>query len=663
LASAPITLVKMNGIDLLTAYRTRRSEDAFTALVRLYTNLVYSVANRRVSNGALAEEVTQAVFLRLAKTSTPFQDDPSLVAWLHRTTVHVAIDVWRSESRRRAREESAATMEPAPAENNRLWSELSPCLDEALDQLDNDDRQTLLLRFFQQKRMRELGEILGISEDAAKMRVGRALERLRGRLGPVGAACGATLLAGLLGEHAVEAAPSHVVVNVAPAPLASGNGAVALFRGIPLGRLWLPVAATALMVAAFVWLWPHSKPESHTAPILGATTNGGQPGHPPSARSRLPGTAGVMAASETPSPQPARLALQVLDGTTGKGIPQARIQAVYFYAGGVPEGHELRTDDHGEVAVPQPDAEGDRGMNVFVTSRGYVPKCLNWSVRQTTNYTMRLDPALTVGGTVVDEAGRPVGGVKLEVQAHGVRGPGPDHVAFNGGNSEVVSDAQGRWLCPYIPDNLSEIDLLLSREEFATTHVSVRIGTPEATNQALVIKRGFTILGIVRGADGQPIADAEVKELHNYGYEVKRTTTGEDGGFCLKGVLGVEGPRLQMVVSAQGFTPQVKEVALLTATNSVPVVLSAGRVFRGRVTDLDGNPIPNATVRTDADNQGLVKYRWLTHTDAEGYFEWDSAPEEPVLFWFEAPGYQVIRDQLLQADGDEHAIKLARLRP
>lgn len=653
----------MNGIDLLTAYRTQRSEDAFTALVRQYTNLVYTVANRRVGNGALAEEVTQAVFLRLAKASTPFQDDSSLVAWLHRTTVHVAIDVWRSESRRRAREESTATMEPAAAENDRLWAELSPRLDEALDQLGDDDRQTLLLRFFQQKRMRELGELLGISEDAAKMRVSRALERLRGRLGPVGTACGTALLAGFLGEHAVEAAPGHVLVKVAPAAVASGSGALALFQGIPLGRLWLPVAGTALLVAAFVWLWPHSKPETLAAPILGATTNGGQPTPPPSPRSRVPAAAGVTVAPESPAPQPPRLALQVLDAATGKGLPQARIRAVYFYAGGVPEGHELRSDDEGSVAVPQPDAADDRGMNVFVTKPGYVPKCLNWSVRETTNYALRLDPALTIGGVVRDEAGHPVGGVKLEVQAHGVRGPGPDHVAFNGGNSEVESDALGRWQCPYIPKNLSEIDLLLSREEFATTRVLVRIGTPEATNQTLVIKRGFTIVGTVKGPDGQPIPDAEVKELHNYGYEVKRTTTGEDGGYCLRGVLGVEGPRIQMVVSAPGLTPQVKEVALLAATNSVTVVLSAGRVFRGRVTDLDGNPIANATVRTDADNQGLVKYRWLTHTDADGYFEWDSAPEEPVLFWFEAPGYQIIRDQLMQADGNDHTVKLARTGP
>src|SRR5436309_1680168 len=140
--------IEMNGTDLLADYRNTGSEGAFSELVRRYTNLVYSIAKRRLSNGPLAEEVTQTVFARLAKAIPKAKGDAELVAWLHRTTVHVAIDVWRSETRRRTREQHAAAMEPACAEDDRVWEEIAPRLDEALNELNDVDRQAVLLRFF-----------------------------------------------------------------------------------------------------------------------------------------------------------------------------------------------------------------------------------------------------------------------------------------------------------------------------------------------------------------------------------------------------------------------------------------------------------------------------------------------------------------------------------
>src|SRR2546427_363216 len=106
----------MNGTDLLAEFRQTRGEAPFGELVRRYTNLVYSVANRRLGNVSLAEEVTQNVFIRLAKAVPNLRGDAELVAWLHRTTVHASIDLWRSESRRHAREEHAAAMQPDCAE-------------------------------------------------------------------------------------------------------------------------------------------------------------------------------------------------------------------------------------------------------------------------------------------------------------------------------------------------------------------------------------------------------------------------------------------------------------------------------------------------------------------------------------------------------------------
>jgi len=204
----------MNGTDLLAEFRETRSEKAFGELVKLYTNLVYSVAMRRLSNVSLAQEVTQSVFIRLAKAVPKIRGDAELVAWLHRTTVHVSIDLWRSESRRRAREQHVAAMQPDRTEET-VWNDIAPVVDEALNELGETDRQAILLRFFEQRSMRDLGSHLGISEDAAKMRVSRAMDKLRSRLGGIGATCTAAALATMLSERSVEAAPAEVASTLA----------------------------------------------------------------------------------------------------------------------------------------------------------------------------------------------------------------------------------------------------------------------------------------------------------------------------------------------------------------------------------------------------------------------------------------------------------------
>src|SRR5215470_5382511 len=137
----------MNGAGILAEFRATRAEGGFSELVRRYTNLVYSVAKRRVPDMTLAQEVTQIVFIRLAKAPPKLDCEAQLLAWLHRTTVHVSIDLWRSESRRRAREQQAVVMQTNPAEEA-VWQEMTPVLDEALDALSEDDRQVVLLRFF-----------------------------------------------------------------------------------------------------------------------------------------------------------------------------------------------------------------------------------------------------------------------------------------------------------------------------------------------------------------------------------------------------------------------------------------------------------------------------------------------------------------------------------
>src|SRR5258708_29615911 len=245
----------MNGTDLLADFRKTRSEEAFSELVRRYTNLVFSVARRRLSNDSQAQEVAQIVFIRLAKAAPDIRSDAELVAWLHRTTVHASIDLWRAEVRRREREEHVAVMEPDRTEND-AWNEIAPVLDECLNELNDVERQVILLRFFQEKSMRDLGQVFGISEDAAKMRVSRALDRLRTIFSARGVTCSALALGGLLAERSVQAAPSGVVLALArlqiPASVRVGDGAGvgSLLHHSPTAKVGAGLTA-AVLVAAF----------------------------------------------------------------------------------------------------------------------------------------------------------------------------------------------------------------------------------------------------------------------------------------------------------------------------------------------------------------------------------------------------------------------------
>jgi RNA polymerase sigma factor (sigma-70 family) len=202
----------MSSIEQLNAFRKTRSEEAFCELVRLYSGFVFSVARRRLGSETLAQEVTQDVFLSLLKAPPDCATEGALASWLHRNTLNLSIDLWRKESRRKTREQAAMEM-IAPSndpETAPQWSEIAPYIDEALNQLSRADREAVLLRFFANKSMRDLGLALGVSEDAAKMRVNRAVEKLRLRL-PHAATCSAAALSALLAENSIEATPGALV--------------------------------------------------------------------------------------------------------------------------------------------------------------------------------------------------------------------------------------------------------------------------------------------------------------------------------------------------------------------------------------------------------------------------------------------------------------------
>ncbi|MGH7975714.1 MAG: RNA polymerase sigma factor [Limisphaerales bacterium] len=209
-------------LDLLRQFARENSQDAFGEIVRRHLNLVYSAALRQVRSPQLAEEIAQSVFSDLARNANKLKSETILMAWLYSVTRRTAIDVIRKESRRQLREQIAVEMQNMNATAND-WTQIEPLLDDAMAALDETDRAAILLRCFENKNLREVGESLKISDDAAQKRVSRAVEKLREFFSKQKIAIGAGGLAVLISANAVQSAPIGLAATISAAALLAGT--------------------------------------------------------------------------------------------------------------------------------------------------------------------------------------------------------------------------------------------------------------------------------------------------------------------------------------------------------------------------------------------------------------------------------------------------------
>ena len=193
---------------LLRRYARENSQEAFAVLSARYLGLVYAVCLREVHDAELAQDVTQAVFLLLARTAPSFRSRTALPGWLFRTARFASQNARTREVRRRKYEEKAAMeRHPQARTENADWEDIEPTLNQSLAALSPGERDCVLLRFFQGLTFAETGETLGLSEEAARKRVTRALDKMRRFFAKSGVIVPGTALALLLTTHTAEAAP------------------------------------------------------------------------------------------------------------------------------------------------------------------------------------------------------------------------------------------------------------------------------------------------------------------------------------------------------------------------------------------------------------------------------------------------------------------------
>jgi RNA polymerase sigma factor (sigma-70 family) len=244
----------MDDIELLREYVQRQSEEAFALLVSRHINLVYSVALRKTGNAHAADEITQAVFIILARKAKTLRQRTILSGWLYQTARLTASNYLRAEARRVRREQEAYMQSVSNETEPELWPQIAPLLDDAMSRLSEKDRNAVVLRFFENKSLREIGATLQLSEDAAKMRVGRAVEKLKVLFAKRGVVFSAGSMAAAISLNSIQAAPQTLAaVTVGSAcKAAAADSTLLLAKSTQQIVTWLHWKTYVAIIAMFV---------------------------------------------------------------------------------------------------------------------------------------------------------------------------------------------------------------------------------------------------------------------------------------------------------------------------------------------------------------------------------------------------------------------------
>jgi len=247
----------LDDLALLREYAANNSEAAYAELVARRIGFVYSAALRQMRDPHLAEEITQAVFIILAQKAGKISGKTVMAGWLFKTTRYAALAQIRAETKR-ARQEKEFQMESEvqTTATDELWNQLSPLLDEALAALGETDRQAVLLRFFENKSLAEVGKLLGIGEDTARKRISRALEKLHRHFNRRGVSSTTAILAEAISTNSIHAAPMSLAKTISTMAVAKGAAASAstltLIKGALKIMAWTKVKTVTVIGVATI---------------------------------------------------------------------------------------------------------------------------------------------------------------------------------------------------------------------------------------------------------------------------------------------------------------------------------------------------------------------------------------------------------------------------
>ena len=661
--------------ELLRRFAAERSEPAFTELVERHVGLVYSAALRQVGGDTgAAEDVAQSVFADLARKAAHLTGHTSLTGWLYTSTRYLAANARREELRRRQREQEAHMMDRLHRTDDAPdWEELRPVLDEAMHELGDSDRAAVLLRFFQQRPLAEVGERLGIGENAARMRVDRALDRLRRLLARRGVTSTAAALGVALTERTLGEVPANLPRRISHAAIAGATtGGGLIFTLLTLmahtkTKVLIAAAVAALLLAPVVRPWFAARTE--TASGAGLKAPAAVPAKTAVAATAAtspdgPNTVSILA--NDPTVRQIRLTLLTTD--TGKPIPNVVVERERDTQG------KFLSQRDGTVQVTYP--KSSKELQLTTRLDGFADTRLRWSLERgetvPATYTLRLERAVPIGGTVVDADGKPVAGAKVGLNHEDDLATASRTENHEFGWIEVATDDQGRWrVNRFAADILPGLYGYASHPDHVPT-LSVHVSRDPALEPALRaekhvfhLRRAVTISGTVVDTEGNPVAGAKVRTGHVNDASARKGTSGVDGSFVLRGCM--TGDEL-LSAEAKGYAATTEMVSLAADSAPFRLVVKPGSILRLRMLGQDGQPVPKAYAWLDTQVSGNafpgeikaapVQTEVELISDADGRVVWEEAPDAELTFDIEAPGHLRLEEYKIHPDGQEHTVIL-----
>ena len=651
--------MRANDNELLRRYLSHRSEAAFAELVERYLGLVYSAALRQVGGDApAAEDLTQAVFIDLARKDASLLRHPTLAGWLYTSTRYLAANARRAALRRRALEQSAQVMNELlrPDGPEQDWTALRPVLDDAMHDLNPAERDAVLWRYFERDAFADIGARLGLNENAARMRVERALDKLRAALAKCGVTSSAAALAGLVTNQAIGSVPVGLAGRVCRTSMAAaGTGGVTALIAVWLTSSKAKVALGLLTLAAVLGLilvnWPTGVKSGSRKPFR-AMDQSSNPADSPARTPQHDDVSTRAGSSEAPAPftAQAKLRLRLVAADSDEPVTGADVR-YWWEIGSESSFAHLLSDSRGKIEVAIPN--GVTRIEFLSRFEGFADTMLVWRPDRgeviPSEYVLRLARAVPLGGWVVDANGAPIAGATVE-GSHPTDSLWDVQRETHIAEFKTSTDATGHWQTRRVaPELIRPLQLHASHPAHGpspSVNVSsdaeierqLRDGAYTLRLAAAAVVRGFVV-----DPESNRVAGATVLLGQLYTSGSKRTTAAADGDFEFAGVPA--GKQL-LTGNAEGFATTTVQIDVRPDSAPLQLVLSRGRPLSVRVLDLSGQPVAQAGVwvnasrpSTQAENQLVSELRLDAITDAEGRVLFAHVPEVDIEVGVSAKGY------------------------
>jgi RNA polymerase sigma factor (sigma-70 family) len=524
----------MNDWELLQAYAKNRSERAFAELVSLHLDWIHSVALRHVGDPHLAEDVAQSVFVLLAHKARDLRPGTYLGGWLFRTTCNVAAHAQRAEQRRKSRESTACSMinDNSPHENDEIvWQQLAPHLDVAVSALSESDRSAVLLRFYEKASMRKVGDRLGISEEAAKKRVSRALEKMREFLAKRSVKLGSVALAAVLADRTVQATPQAMATSIATAATTSSASAIfpslaretlRTWRWAKVGQAAGLAASSVALIVAIIGLSTLCGSHVASPPVAAIDFQGGDGGGlnrgPQSSAPRELDAGPVLKDSIIAAPDTNDVSFtgKVIDKLTHQPVEGATVHVrreIYSATEhSVLEETEHLTDTNGQFIfglTPGESTNGATYLNFEVTHPNYARRPWdgysldmirkNQSLGETPFFqSLDLAPAESISGQLVHPDGTPASGVKVLTYSKASKTDMAEYGSF----ADTNTDAAGAFQINVVKGGEAVL-WLLPQDFIPSTHL---VHQQRGDLGQFILEDGVRLSGQVFDSEGSPVS-------------------------------------------------------------------------------------------------------------------------------------------------------------